>query len=67
MIDAGIGEIHLNTILSALNIPALNPTVVKRHERVVGPAIKSVTKDSCREVLQLEKKLTFIALQEDDK
>ncbi|XP_024890202.1 uncharacterized protein LOC112466368 isoform X2 [Temnothorax curvispinosus] len=63
----GIGETHLNTILSALNIPPLNPTVVKRHERVAGPAIESIAKDSCREGLQLEKKLTLSALQEDDK
>ena len=55
MIDAGIGEAQLNTVLSALNIPPLTATILKRYERIVGRVIETVAKNSCHESIKLEK------------
>jgi len=67
MIDAGVGESHINTFFSALNVPVWHPSVVKRYERIVGSAIESTAKDSCQETINLEKKLTLQLLEEHDK
>lgn len=49
MLDGGFGESHLNTLLTSLNIPAVSSSLLKRHERIVGPAIEAVAKESCIE------------------
>jgi len=60
MLDAGIGPAQLNTLLSALNIQPVSESLLKRHERVVGPFIEAVAADSCKEAIQLEKSLVNI-------
>ena len=37
MIDAGIGEKQVNSLLSALNIPLIPPATIKRRERELVP------------------------------
>lgn len=59
MIVAGIKPDQLHTFLTALNIPALPPTLVKRHERLVGPAIETVAENSCQNSIKLEKAMTI--------
>ena len=66
MIDAGIGETHLNLLLSALNIPPMSQTSMKRFERIVGKAIESVAQSSCMEAIEMEKKLASNAIQENN-
>ncbi|XP_071652436.1 uncharacterized protein [Temnothorax longispinosus] len=61
MIDGGIGESQLNIILSALDIPSFSTATLKRNERIVGPAIESVARNSCREAIKVEKSLTVAA------
>lgn len=61
MTDAGIGHTHVATFLSALNIPPITDSLMKRHERAIGPAMEAVAKMSCLESVQLEKELTLTA------
>ena len=67
MIDAGFGETHINTLLSAINVPTVTAGFIKKNERLVGQAIEDVAKESCIESIQLEKQLTMDATQNDDK
>ena len=59
MIDAGLGETQLNSFLTAMNIPDISTSLLKRQERVIGKAIEEVAEESCRENLRLEKELTI--------
>lgn len=51
MYDAGMGEAHVNTLLSELDVPIVSPTTLKHYERVVGPAIEAIADQSCEEAL----------------
>ena len=66
MIDAGLGEAQINSVLSAMNIPNLAPKALKGYERQVGCAIEEVAIESCIKSVQLEKKETIKALQEEN-
>ncbi|XP_053594399.1 uncharacterized protein LOC128667606 [Microplitis demolitor] len=59
LIDAGIGEAHINTILSALNIPHVTGSLIQKYVRLVTPAFKLVANESCLKSVQLEKKMTI--------
>ncbi|KAJ8678292.1 hypothetical protein QAD02_014079 [Eretmocerus hayati] len=59
VIDAGIGETKLNTLLSALKAPTVHNTTFKRIERVVGPVIEEVSQESCVKAIETEKLLTL--------
>jgi len=58
MVDSGSGPRPLNNILSAVNVPAVSESLLKRHERVVGPAIEAIAKRSCAKYIEQEKQLT---------
>lgn len=58
MIDAGIGYTHVAAVFSSMNMPYSSHTTLKRHERIVGPAIEKVAHKSCVEAAKLEKGLT---------
>ncbi|XP_071652286.1 uncharacterized protein [Temnothorax longispinosus] len=71
VIDGGIGITQLNTVLSAMNIPTIHATLLKRYERSVGVAIESAAKESCVEAIKVEKELscamdTSRAVQSED-
>lgn len=59
MIDSGLGDSQINTLISTLNVPAIPSTTLKRYERKVGVAIEAISKESCEERIRLEKKLTL--------
>ncbi|XP_066596275.1 uncharacterized protein [Prorops nasuta] len=59
MLDAGIGEIKINTLLLALNVPSVTDKSLKRYERCVGPVIEEVANKSCVDAIEAEKYLTF--------
>ena len=61
MIDAGIGESHVNTFLSAMDVPSYSPQLMKKHERIVGPVIEEVAEESCIQSIRLEKEKTLEA------
>ncbi|KAK0177137.1 hypothetical protein PV328_001216 [Microctonus aethiopoides] len=59
VIDAGIGEAHMNTILSALKIPHVTGSLIQKYFKLVTPAFKSVADESCQKSIQLERKTTI--------
>ena len=56
-LNAGIGETHLNTILTTMNIPNISRRTFKRREREVGLAVEQVAKKSCIEAVTQEKQM----------
>lgn len=42
MLDDGIGETKVSTLISALNMPTVSDTSLKRYERQVGSAIEKL-------------------------
>ncbi|XP_046408211.1 uncharacterized protein LOC124172766 [Ischnura elegans] len=64
MLDAGIGPTHANAFLTCLNVPAVTESLLKRSERIVGPAIEDVANKSCLLSSTLEKTLEASITQE---
>ena len=56
-LHAGVGETHLKSILSVMNIPPMSRATFKARERETGKAVESVAKVSCEEVIRKEKQL----------
>lgn len=54
-LHTGVGNTHLNNLLSILNVPALNSSTFKNWEREAGKAIELVAKNSCQQFLNLER------------
>ena len=59
MIDAGIGETHVNNLLTALDIPPVCHKSLKKSERVVGTALERMAHGSCKKNLEEECRLTI--------
>ena len=59
MNDSDVGPAKLNTILTALNIPHVDASTLKRAEDDVGPAVASVAEESCLQALLLEKEMSL--------
>ncbi|KAK2555649.1 hypothetical protein P5673_022672, partial [Acropora cervicornis] len=57
-LHAGMGNTHLNNLLSTMNIPTMNHCLFKRREREVGKAMEIVARESCEMNLNLEKKVS---------
>ena len=51
-LHAGVGETHLKSILSVMNIPPMSRATFKARERETGKAVESVAKVSCEEVIR---------------
>ena len=49
MIHAGIGETHVNSLLTTMGLPAISARTVKKMERRVGPHIEVEAKKTCSE------------------
>lgn len=54
-LHAGIGQTHINNVLSTLNVPTLNSVTFKLREREVGKAVEKIAKGSCQNYLQMER------------
>ena len=65
-LHAGIGQSHINNLLSTLNIPSLGSCTFKQREREVGGAIEQVTKNSCQESLMEKEKLVNNGVNADE-
>ena len=57
-LHAGMGNTHLNNLLSTTNRPTLNHQLFKGREREVGNVVENVARESCTINLNLEKKMT---------
>ena len=53
-IDNGLGFKHVNSILTALDIPSMTRKTYKIREHEVGKIAEWVAKDSCKEMLDQE-------------
>ena len=54
-LHVGIGQTHINNVLSTLNAPTLNSVTFKLREREVGKAVEGIAKSSCQDYLTMEK------------
>ncbi|XP_070577204.1 uncharacterized protein [Ptychodera flava] len=54
MITAGIGERHLNQMLSSISVPTIHHKTLKRKEREVGESILKVANQSCKQAISDE-------------
>lgn len=54
-LHAGMGNTHLNNLLSTMNVPTMNHKLFKRREREVGNALEMVATESCKFNLNLKK------------
>ena len=56
MEHAGIGPTHVNNFLTAMDIQAVDPKLLRRQERSIGPVIEQVASESCRAAAEEEAK-----------
>lgn len=54
-LHAGIGQTHINNVLSTINPPTISSSKFKLREREVGKAVEDVAKTSCLDSLNKEK------------
>ena len=54
-----MGQTQLNKLLYTLDLPGLQGNLFKKHERLIGPIVENVAKDSCAEAALLERQLTI--------
>ena len=54
-LHAGIGNIHLNNLLSTMNIPTINHRLFKKREREIRNAVENIARESCKLNFNLEK------------
>jgi len=59
MIDNGMGPSILTSFLADLNIPGISTATIKRHEKIVGEALKEEANVSMQESVYREKHLTW--------
>lgn len=63
MYDIGIGPVKLNDFLSAMNIPTINPHMLKGYEDEVAGAIEKCASESFENAVRIEKEMTVAACQ----
>lgn len=63
-IHSGNGQTQLNQISEAAGLHKINNKVYKLHERIVGPIIELVAKETCAEAAEEERQLTLDNLEE---
>lgn len=54
-LHAGIGQTHINNVLSTSNIPTIHSSTFKQREREVGKTIETVARASCQDSLSNER------------
>ena len=47
-LPAGIGNTHLNNLLSAMNIPTMNYRLFSKREREIGHVVENIARESCK-------------------
>lgn len=59
VLNAGVGNTHINKILASLNIPPLHVNSYKTHETEVGIAAEEMARESCIRATLMERKLSI--------
>jgi len=54
MINAGVGEAQIGSILAELNLPGISKVTLKKREREIGPTFEQVAEMSCDVAIQQE-------------
>ena len=67
MLHAGIGETHLNNLLSTVNLPQISPRILKVREEEIGSAMQTFAKASVDSALMKEQELTNNAIHTGDR
>ncbi len=49
MLHSGMGPTHVNSFLTALNVPPVSENALINRQQEVGPALERVAKQSCQE------------------
>ena len=62
-LHAGGGITKVNKFLSIFGLPVATNNTFKLHERIIGPFIEEVAKESCIEAVLIEKELTEANLE----
>lgn len=57
MINTGLGETQINSLLAALNIPGLSQRHLKKREREIGEKIAEFAQETCDDALDEETEL----------
>ena len=63
---AGIGQTHVNSILSCMNVPSINHTTFKARQREIGKVVESVAEARCMETCHEEQKRAVAAGSQSD-
>ena len=58
MLHAGIGETHINNLLTTMNLPHISHTSLKKRENEIGSVLEMFAKGSADSALETEKELT---------
>lgn len=53
-----MGQTQLDKLFTTMGLPSFNPTLFKDHERIIGPVIELIAKETCSEATALERTLT---------
>ena len=54
MLHAGIGETHVNNLLTAINVPEIHHKTLKRREREAGKGLEALAERTIQEALREE-------------
>lgn len=58
-LDGGMGETHVNKLMTCLDIPKITDKIFKKHEIEVGQAAEELAMESCEEAARVERVLTL--------
>ena len=58
MLDAGIGEVHVNKFLTVIDRSPVSNGMLKRREREVGSCVEELAKELCEEAMEEEGRLS---------
>ena len=54
-LHAGMGHTHVNHLLSTMNVPTISHKAYKVREREVGSCVEALVKESCNDVIYLQR------------
>ena len=66
MLHAGIGEAHLNNLLSTFSLPQISPRIIKIREEEIGSVMQSFANTSVNHALIKEQELTSSQVSVDE-
>ncbi|KAL7293956.1 hypothetical protein TKK_0012536 [Trichogramma kaykai] len=59
MLHSGFGPTQLNKLFSIMDLPNIDASILKNHERIVGPVVELVAQESCYNAAKVERSSTI--------